>query len=257
MFIEKALRSSWSRNRIGTEVMVRHAARANALKADVVLYDRQMNPFAVVECKSDHIPLTEQTAVQAARYNSVLKAPCLCVTNGISEWWFGFKNEAVEPRATPLDMNKTAQPRDAAYWIERGFIANDVPDNIRGQAVELLNRLWPSTEPVKWAYLPMEGLPTTLKLAHYYRLMTIDESAQMALSVVAVSERECFFAALLHRNRRNEALFLWPLATNELDIITPDETKTVSMNTLFPDGLFAHGSIEAFADVLVQQTEKA
>jgi type I site-specific restriction endonuclease len=52
---------------------------------DLVVFDDALQPYMVVECKAPHVKLTQKVAEQAARYNSVLKAPLLCVTNGLEK----------------------------------------------------------------------------------------------------------------------------------------------------------------------------
>ena len=39
----------------------------------------------VVECKAPHIKLTQKVVEQAGRYNAVLRAPLVCVTNGVEQ----------------------------------------------------------------------------------------------------------------------------------------------------------------------------
>lgn len=49
---------------------------------DIVVYDQQIQPKILVECKAPEIPITQATFDQAAMYNVALKAPYLIVTNG-------------------------------------------------------------------------------------------------------------------------------------------------------------------------------
>lgn len=49
---------------------------------DILLYDSQANPFILIECKSYDIEIKPSAMYQIARYNLILKAPYLCVTNG-------------------------------------------------------------------------------------------------------------------------------------------------------------------------------
>lgn len=50
---------------------------------DIVIYDKKLHPYILVECKSYALELKENVAFQISRYNISLKAPYLCVTNGI------------------------------------------------------------------------------------------------------------------------------------------------------------------------------
>lgn len=54
-----------------------------AKRTDIVMYDRNGNPFLVIECKGANIPITQSTFDQAAQYNHTLRAPYIAVTNGL------------------------------------------------------------------------------------------------------------------------------------------------------------------------------
>jgi hypothetical protein len=49
---------------------------------DIVIYNRTMQPWMLVECKEMNVPLTEQTMQQVIRYNMVIPATYLVITNG-------------------------------------------------------------------------------------------------------------------------------------------------------------------------------
>lgn len=51
---------------------------------DIVVYSKEMQPLMVVECKEMNVALNEATILQVLRYNSLLQANYLVVTNGIS-----------------------------------------------------------------------------------------------------------------------------------------------------------------------------
>lgn len=51
-------------------------------RADIVVHDRQGNPLLLVECKAPGISIDQDAFDQGARYNLVLGAPFLVVTNG-------------------------------------------------------------------------------------------------------------------------------------------------------------------------------
>ncbi len=51
-------------------------------RADIIIYDRQAKPLAVVECKRPEQPLTEEVLNQAIRYNMVLDVKYIIITNG-------------------------------------------------------------------------------------------------------------------------------------------------------------------------------
>ena len=51
-------------------------------RADVIVHDRQGAPLLLVECKAPRVSLDQEVFDQCARYNIVLEAPYLVVTNG-------------------------------------------------------------------------------------------------------------------------------------------------------------------------------
>lgn len=53
-----------------------------AQRADIVAVDKQMKPWLVVECKAPEVALSQSVVDQAVRYNSVIGARQVVVTNG-------------------------------------------------------------------------------------------------------------------------------------------------------------------------------
>jgi len=56
----------------------------NGLKKrfDIVVYNRAIQPWMVVECKEMNVPLTQAVLDQVIRYNMVLQTAYLVITNG-------------------------------------------------------------------------------------------------------------------------------------------------------------------------------
>lgn len=69
-----------SPNLISVEKELRY--RGTKRRFDVVVFDRSGSPEIVCECKAPEVPITQDTVNQIARYNTVLKAPHLLLTNG-------------------------------------------------------------------------------------------------------------------------------------------------------------------------------
>jgi hypothetical protein len=67
---------------------VEHPVLLNGMqqRVDIAVFNRLGMPIMVVECKSADITLSNKTFAQAARYNLVLKAKYLVVTNGLSHF---------------------------------------------------------------------------------------------------------------------------------------------------------------------------
>ena len=69
-------------NRIRVEIGI----EINGLKkrCDIVVFDADIKPWLLVECKSPKVALAQSTFEQAARYNMHLQAPFLAITNGLA-----------------------------------------------------------------------------------------------------------------------------------------------------------------------------
>jgi len=55
-------------------------------RADVVVYNRNMEPALIVECKAPEVRLSQEHFDQIARYNMQLRVEYLLVTNGINHY---------------------------------------------------------------------------------------------------------------------------------------------------------------------------
>ena len=56
------------------------------LRADSVLYDRELHPRMIIEYKAPQIPITQKVFNQIAAYNMELHAQYLAVSNGITHY---------------------------------------------------------------------------------------------------------------------------------------------------------------------------
>ena len=54
-------------------------------RCDIVVYDPEVKPLIIVECKQETVALTQKVLDQACRYNLVLQVPYLYLTNGQQE----------------------------------------------------------------------------------------------------------------------------------------------------------------------------
>ena len=62
---------------------------------DVVVFQPNGDIFLLIECKAPEVPISQNTFDQIARYNLVLKAKYLMVTNGLNHYFcqMDFENE--------------------------------------------------------------------------------------------------------------------------------------------------------------------
>ena len=73
-------------HRIVEEYPVR--LNGQAQRADIVVVDNEAKPLMVVECKAPEITISQQTFMQVVRYNSVLGARYVAMTNGLQHFCY-------------------------------------------------------------------------------------------------------------------------------------------------------------------------
>ncbi len=62
-------------------------------RSDIVVFDRNGNPWMLIECKSADQPINESTLRQASAYNTTLKAKYLVLTNGMKTFCCQIESE--------------------------------------------------------------------------------------------------------------------------------------------------------------------
>ena len=63
-------------------------------RCDTLVYTRSLHPLCIVEYKRPSVEITEAVFSQIARYNSVLLAPFLIVTNGMRHYCCRFRGDS-------------------------------------------------------------------------------------------------------------------------------------------------------------------
>jgi len=77
---------------------------AKKYRADILVYDRQGQPLAVVECKRPDVRIDSEVAVQAMRYNAVLSVKMIILTNGNNTYVFRRNGGVFEPCNDVIDF---------------------------------------------------------------------------------------------------------------------------------------------------------
>ena len=67
-----------------------------AKRCDILIFDKQLKPYCLVECKAANIRINQTTFEQIARYNLPLKVPYLLVTNGLSTYCCQLNKESTD-----------------------------------------------------------------------------------------------------------------------------------------------------------------
>jgi len=74
-------KTNFNRNNIQVEKLI----KINNLsrRFDIVVYDKNTQPYILIECKAPDIRISQSTFDQIAVYNMALSAPYLIITNGL------------------------------------------------------------------------------------------------------------------------------------------------------------------------------
>lgn len=83
-----------------THIIEEYPIRLNGQpqRADIVAVDYELKPWLVVECKAPDVALSQSVVDQVVRYNSVLGARCVVVTNGRALEAYAITEEGVYKR---------------------------------------------------------------------------------------------------------------------------------------------------------------
>lgn len=200
----------WPPGHIATEKGASTRGTVKSGRVDVLLYDRDLQPAVLIECKAPTVNLTGATGRQIARYNDDIGAGLLALTNGLVDHWYRLDGENITPLSqlpeelTPAD----GFVADRSYWETTGFAGVSLPDHpmvgrlfsrwFQGEAAENLICLSPGLEDT------VAGFP------HYYQVVQEKgAAAKLAFTVAADEAGKTTLAAIRNVNGRNEAvLFL-------------------------------------------------
>ena len=82
-----------SKNYPASLIAIEKEIRVGELKkrCDIVVYNRNTEPWMIIECKEMNVPLSDKTLDQILRYHIALPADYLIITNG--SYSFGYKKE--------------------------------------------------------------------------------------------------------------------------------------------------------------------
>jgi hypothetical protein len=81
-FIQKTV---YGRNSLQVEKLI--TINNLSKRFDIVVYDKKIQPFILIECKAPEIVINQQVFDQISVYNTHIKAPYLIVSNGIATWF--------------------------------------------------------------------------------------------------------------------------------------------------------------------------
>lgn len=196
------LEAGLSANRIASETPV--PSRYSHGRTDILCYNRQFDPFMLIECKADSVKLGPKTATQSATYNRFIKAPYVMLTNGLQDALFQVE-KSLEPLKAEyypdLLTNRNRQETTPEYWMNRGFLH---PGRGSKGLYSLLNRLFLATDPPK-TFIRISFPPDSMPLHHYYALLNTPEQPDslIAFSVIAALGNQNILTAVCNKKSKN------------------------------------------------------
>lgn len=204
------------KSRIGFELPVELPQRENQLRADLILYSRDMKPMALIECKAPSVRLSQSVAAQAALYNTAVGAPYICLTNGITDFWFktdGDKPISVDPPLNEIrSTDSMSQLRDIHWWASRGFLSDASATPLNKRLVQIMNYAMSLDDELDIRYLNFKESPLPYGLNHYFAVLRMDAEYKLAVSIMGKNEEDPLLAAILNRAGKNEGLLTINLA---------------------------------------------
>jgi hypothetical protein len=246
------LEAGISKNRISTEHALGRGGASDTdeegrRRTDIVVFAEDLSQGAVadtlVECKSRSVAISDAAAVQIARYNQTVGARRLWLCNGLADHWFNLDEGGVHQSDTPphpavADLEEIR--RTPGYWVERGFIADKSPEEVRTWLENVLIPFWEEDSEWKSGYLDLSRNQWDTRMSHYYRLIHVDDDTDIALGFVAPSPDQTWLIALMNKSQSNAGMIatcLEDLARGEKDntfIHTINDKRTADLGDHIP-----------------------
>lgn len=235
--------TEWKNSRIGFEAPVTLHRDGSTLRADLILYDDKMQPYILVECKSESVPLTPAVAEQAARYNSRVRAPYLVLTNGLKDYWFEHYDGKIKPASPPFqrqgDLGDVYNTED--YWAERGFFSLNSNLQLQSHLKETLKAFWAGQENWQIRFLDFKASFLPFAMNHYYQIAPIDHETKMAVGFLGGMSSGSFLVGILNKKGNNSGVIvvnldsLWGGKEKSATLYGGARTKWLNAGKILPE----------------------
>lgn len=198
--------TDWNKNRIGFETPVKLQREDRALRADLLLYSDEVSPHILIECKSDEIRLTDSTAVQAARYNSLLHAPYIILTNGNEDLVYKVENGKAVSTDYPLNVFPEPEFRKVEYWQKRGCCSEVIEPELRERIEWLQTKFWKRSEEGTLKYLSFKKSFLPVPMDHFYQIFSCGKERKLALTLTGYGSSRNYLVAVLNQKGVNRGI---------------------------------------------------
>ncbi len=231
------LQSDVPSSRIAVESPI--PSRFSRGRTDLLCYNKQFQPWLLIECKAERVSLGSDTATQSATYNRFVKAPYILLTNGLQDALFDVSEtlRALDFEDYPSELQQVTSfcNTDPKYWMERGFLPENMERPVATLFSQYLSRLFHKSSET-CSYIPLSFPHDGMPLSHYYLISPSPRRTDtlIALSVIALGKNEAALCAIANQKKSNIACLRIMLdakggfhspqlfQTGNDDIITPD-----------------------------------
>ncbi|HMP28209.1 MAG TPA: type I restriction enzyme HsdR N-terminal domain-containing protein [Saprospiraceae bacterium] len=101
IIIHYLIENGYPQGKITVERSIQKSEKVS--RYDILVYDKSLNPFLLVECKAFNEKIKPNIDIQLGSYNTSIKSPFLCITNGI-ETRFYLMNEVTSQYINLLEL---------------------------------------------------------------------------------------------------------------------------------------------------------
>lgn len=217
------LQQSWPVGHIASE---RSLTDTNRQRTDLLCHNERGEPAWLIECKAPTVPIGESASIQIARYNRVVQARFLCLTNGQNDQWYRTDTEKLvsldSPPAPERVAIETVRQPDS-YWIDRGFLGRNSSELTQRTLGNLCRQLYDPNHTNSIFYLGGNWHTDHLLLSHDYRSFEPDPTRQLAVALLSDFAGASWLSVLHYRNGETDAMVQVPLDLSESTGHAPDE----------------------------------
>lgn len=211
--------AAFSKNRLSFETPVNLPRDKAASRTDLICYDSDFKPLLLIECKAPEIKLDGKAAIQISRYNQMVGASTLMISNGVQDYWFTAKGNELLQKVPEQFKPINVVDRNYEYWTERGFAGKNSDSEIQPWIKDSCIELYMNDDSAS-QFFNFEGTAPDLLLSNFYRIFPVDEQTNLALSLTATPFGATKLNAVLNQNGENLALL-----SASLDLLATEESQ--------------------------------
>lgn len=239
------LEQAWPAGHIASE---RSLTDTRGQRTDLLCYNKKGEPAWLIECKAPSVRIGESASLQIARYNQVVQAPILCLTNGLNDHWYRTDGEALTPLDTPPapaaeSIETIREP--VSYWIDRGFLGRTSSETLQQSLTDLCRELYHPTEAASIFYLDGDWKTDHLALMHDYRMFKLDRNRQLAIAILSDAAGSTWISALHNKRGTTTAMIQIPAEStgvtgghaDEFHYFLSDTNGRMPLSSICPDPL--------------------